>query len=122
MGWLLLDIAWLVVFAAAGRASHDEGVTALGVAAVAWPFLAGYAVGALLTGLRRMPRSLGRAMPTWLIAIAIAMAIRTVLEGALPPLSFVVVALAFTGAGLIGWRVVARLLGRRRTPAEPAVD
>lgn len=117
MGWLLLDVAWLVVFAAIGRASHDEGVTAVGVAAVAWPFVAGYAVGVLVTGLRRTPRSLGRALPTWLIAVAVAMAIRTVLEGALPPISFIVVALAFSGAGLLGWRVVALLIGRRRTPA-----
>ncbi len=117
MGWLLLDIAWLIAFAALGRASHAEGITAVGVAAVAWPFIAGYAVGALVTGLRRAPRRLGRAVPTWLIAIGVAMAIRTVLEGTLPPLSFVLVALGFTGAGLIGWRALLLLRGRRRTPA-----
>ena len=81
MPWLLLDVAWLVLFAALGRQSHGEGQSLAGVAGVAWPFLAGYAVGAVAVRLDRAPRSLARLLPVWGLTVAIAMAIRTIQLG-----------------------------------------
>ncbi|MBM3680103.1 MAG: DUF3054 domain-containing protein [Actinobacteria bacterium] len=114
MGWLLVDVVWILVFALLGRESHEGDTAALAVLGVAWPFLAGYAAAALVVGLRRSPRSVARGSAVWLGAVAGGMAIRTVLEGRLPETAFIVVALAFLGAGLVGWRVVAALVARRR--------
>lgn len=117
MGWLLVDVAWIVLFALLGRESHEGDTAALAVLGVAWPFLAGYAATALVVGLRRRPRALGRGAVVWLGSVAGGMAIRTVLEGRLPETAFIVVALVFLGAGLVGWRLVAALVCRRRRAA-----
>jgi len=114
MGWLLVDVVWILVFARSGGESHEGDTAALAILGVAWPFLAGYAAAALVVGLRRSPRSVARGSAVWLGAVAGGMAIRTVLEGRLPETAFIVVALAFLGAGLVGWRVVAALVARRR--------
>lgn len=120
MAWLLLDVAWIVLFALLGRESHEGDTAALAVLGVAWPFLAGYAASALIVGLRGRPRAIGRGTAVWLGTVAGGMAIRTVLEGRLPETAFIVVALLFTGAGLVGWRVVAALVRRRRSAAAAA--
>jgi hypothetical protein len=117
MGWLLVDVVWILLFALLGRESHEGDTAALAVFGVAWPFLAGYAATALVVGLRRRPRSVGRGAVVWLGSVAGGMAIRTVLEGRLPETAFIVVALLFLGAGLVGWRVVAALVCRRRRAA-----
>ena len=114
MGWLLVDVAWIALFALLGRESHEGDTAALAVLGVAWPFLASYAATALVVDLRRHPRAVGRGAVVWLGTVAGGMAIRTVLEGRLPETAFIVVALAFLGAGLVGWRLVAALVGRRR--------
>ena len=118
MPWLLLDVAWLVLFAALGRQSHGEGQSLAGVAGVAWPFLAGYAVGAVAVRLDRAPRSLARLLPVWGLTVAIAMAIRTIQLGRAPEIDFVIVAAVFAGLGMAAWRVVALVIRRRR--AQPA--
>ena len=41
----IVDVAFVLVFAAVGRATHDEVNPVLGVLATAWPFLVGLAVG-----------------------------------------------------------------------------
>ena len=115
MPWLLLDVAWLVLFAALGRQNHGEGETLGGIAAVAWPFLIGYAVGAFALHLSRTPRSIARLIPVWAITIGVAMAIRTVQKGRAPELDFVIVAAVFAGLGMVAWRVVALLVCRLRT-------
>lgn len=120
MAWILLDVAWIVLFALLGRESHEGDTAALAVLGVAWPFLAGYAASALIVGLRGRPRAIGRGTAVWLGTVAGGMAIRTVLEGRLPETAFIVVALLFTGAGLVGWRVVAALVCRRRAAAADA--
>jgi len=117
MGWLLVDVVWILLFALLGRESHEGDTAALAVLGVAWPFLAGYAATALVVGLRRRPRSVGRGAVVWLGSVAGGMAIRTVLEGRLPETAFIIVALLFLGAGLVGWRVVAALVCRRRRAA-----
>ncbi len=89
----------------------------MGIAEVAWPFVAGYVITAIVVRLRRAPRSLSRGLIVWLGTVFLAMAIRTVLNGTLPPLSFIIVAVTFTGVGLIGWRVVALVVCRRRARA-----
>ncbi len=123
MPWLLLDVVWLLVFAALGREQHADSSTLVGIGEVAWPFVAGYVITAIVVGLRRAPRSLSRGAIVWLGTIAVAMALRTVLKGGLPPLSFIVVATTFIGVGLLGWRVAALVIARRRArTAEPGTN
>lgn len=114
MGWLLVDVAWIALFALLGRESHEGDTAVLAVLGVAWPFLAGYAATALVVGLRRRPRSVGRGTAAWIGTVAGGMAIRTVLEGRLPETAFILVAFAFLAAGIVGWRLAALLVCRRR--------
>ncbi|MGI9116121.1 MAG: DUF3054 domain-containing protein [Gaiellales bacterium] len=122
MPWLLLDVAWIVLFAVIGRRNHGEGEALAGVLAVAWPFLAGYVVGAFALRLAAAPRALGRLIPVWLITVVIGMAIRTVQKGRAPEVDFIIVATIALGVGLIGWRLIAALICRRRRAADDAPD
>ena len=72
-----LDLLVVLVFAAAGRASHDLGGDVLGVLATAWPFLVGLAVGwvAVLRQPGRVSTGLdrpGRSHLWWLDGLVVA--------------------------------------------------
>ena len=114
MPWLLLDVAWIVLFAIIGRQSHGEGSPLLGVIGVAWPFLVGYIVGAFALRLARSPRSITRIIPVWLLTLVLGMALRTVQKGRAPDPAFIIVATLALALGLLGWRVVAAIVCRRR--------
>ncbi len=107
------DVACVLVFAAAGRRSHDEGVTLGGVVQTAWPFIVGAGLGWLLSRGWRAPRAL---LPTgvavWLSAVVFGMLLRTI-TGAGTARAFIVVACAVTAALLLGWRALALAVGRR---------
>ncbi|MGI9186440.1 MAG: DUF3054 domain-containing protein [Gaiellales bacterium] len=114
MPWLLLDVAWIVLFAIIGRQSHGEGSPLLGVIGVAWPFLVGYIVGAFALRLQRAPRSVTRIIPVWLLTLVIGMAIRTIQKGRAPESAFIIVATIALAVGFIGWRVIAAAVCRWR--------
>lgn len=110
---LLLDALVLVVFAAVGRREHDSGPI-VGVLETAWPFLAGAALGHLILALlRRSPVSLTGGVVVWTAAVVGGMVLRQA-TGDGTAFSFIVVATCFTGFFLIGWRLLARGLTRRR--------
>ena len=112
---LALDAALICLFAAIGRRSHGEASALLGVAATAWPFLAGMAAGWLvwLGAFHRAPLSVRDGIPVWLAAVALGMALRA-LTGAGTAFSFIVVATLFLGVALLGWRAVAAFAARER--------
>jgi hypothetical protein len=99
----VLDAAVLIGFAALGRRSHGEDVA--GTLAVAAPFLAAWLVGALLVRLQRRPASWPRALRALAVAFPLALALRAASGGGLAP-AFVVVALLFLLAGLVGRRLL----------------
>lgn len=113
---LLLDIAWIVLFALLGRRSHGTETGLIAVASTAGPFLAGYAVALAITRLRNAPAALGRGAVAVGITLVVGMAIRTVLYGRLPDPAFIVVATLVLAVGMLGWRLLA-LVWRRRRPA-----
>jgi hypothetical protein len=115
---LAADAVLLAAFAAIGRRNHDEGDAVAGVVSTAWPFLAGWLVAAIAVGLLRRPLSLQRALAAWAIALPLALAARALSRGHAPPLSFAIVALAFTLVTLVGWRVLVGTAGRARRRAE----
>lgn len=102
----------MVLFAALGRASHDEGSAVGGTLAVAAPFLIGGAAGwAAARGWRR-PAALTTGAAAWAGALAIGMPVRALAfdRGTAP--SFVIVAAIVLAALLIGWRLVPRVARR----------
>jgi FtsH-binding integral membrane protein len=112
----LADCCCVLAFVIIGRASHDAagGESVGGIASTAWPFLAGLALGWLLTRAWRRPVALlPSGLGAWLSAVALGMVLRVV-SGQGTAAAFVGVALAFLGLFLLGWRLVARVVVRRR--------
>lgn len=96
----------IILFAALGRRTHDEGSAVGGTLVVAAPFLIGYVIAAAALRLSRAPFSVRRAAPVWAAGIALGMLLRgTVFDRGLAP-AFVVVAFVTTGALMLGWRLV----------------
>lgn len=110
-----LDAVCVIVFAAIGRSSHDEGLDLAGVASTAWPFLVGLLVGWLIATMiaRRTPLTWRTAWPVWVCTVAVGMLLRQ-LTGSGTAASFIVVAAITLAVLLLGWRFVAGLAGRRR--------
>lgn len=112
---LLLDAVFVLVFAAIGRASHDENPA--GFLITAWPFLValvlGHLVAALLPGRPRRPWALAWGAVVWVVTVAGGMLLRVV-TGDTAQIAFIIVATITLGVLLIGWRAAAALLRRRR--------
>ena len=114
---LLADLLAVVAFVLLGRRSHEEGSAVAGTVATAWPFLAGAAVGEVVAlAARRAPESLAAGAVVAAGAVAVGMPLRR-LAGGGTPVSFVVVATTFLALFLLGWRLAARALARRRAAA-----
>lgn len=100
-----IDTCLVLAFVLIGRASHHDGGGLAGLAAAAWPFLTGLAAGELITRSWRRPAAL---LPTgvgvWLSTVAVGMILR-VIVGQGTAAAFILVALAFLGLFLLGWRL-----------------
>ena len=103
----------VLLFAAVGRLSHAGGLTAIGVLEVAWPFLAGGAVGALAGRTWRRPESLPSGAAVWAGALVGGMLLRALTGGGVP-LSFVLVTAIVLAVLLLGWRGAYALIGSQR--------
>lgn len=112
---LAIDVVLTIAFAVIGRASHEHGLSASGIAQTAWPFLVGLAVGWLAARAitRGWPRSWRTAWPVWICTVAVGMLLRQ-LTGQGTAGAFVVVATLTLGVLLLGWRLVA---ARALTPS-----
>ena len=114
-GAFFADVACVVLFAAAGRASHAEGVTVPGIASVASPFLLalalGWGVARVWRGAWPVESSTGAAV-VWLVTVVVGLVLRVAFGGGFAP-SFGLVTLFVLGALLIGWRMAARVVGAR---------
>src|SRR5262245_54850022 len=89
----VLDVVLVLVFAAVGRASHDEANPVLGALETAWPFLVGTVVGwAVVRALRKdWPVDVGPGITVWFATLLIGMMLRRATGAGTAP-SFVVVA------------------------------
>jgi len=118
--WVLaLDIVSVLLFVGIGRSVHTKGLTIAGMASTSWPFLSGMALGWLGARAWRRPADVvPSGLAAWLGCVAIGMVLRVV-SGQGTATAFVLVALGFLGATMLGWRLlsvaVARL--RRQAPA-----
>ncbi|MFX0539723.1 DUF3054 domain-containing protein [Ornithinimicrobium sp. Y1847] len=113
------DLLVVLLFAAAGRASHELSGDVLGVLQTAWPFLVGLAVGWL--AVLRQPGDRRRwwlnGIVIWSCSLVIGMLLRLA-TGEGTALPFVLVAAGTLALGLIGWRAVAALVGSRSGAAQ----
>jgi hypothetical protein len=110
-----LDVVLVVVFAATGRASHEESAFGLGLLTTAWPFLVALAAGWIVTLAWRRPVAIARTgVPVWLITVAGGMLLRWV-SGQGTALPFIIVATIVLCAALVGWRAIAALIRRLRS-------
>ncbi len=104
------DVCCVLLFVIIGRASHSQGETVTGVASTSWPFLAGLAVGWLAVRAWRRPAAVvPSGAGAWLGTVAVGMVLRVV-AGQGTAFAFILVALAFLGLFVLGWRLA---LGRR---------
>jgi Protein of unknown function (DUF3054) len=113
------DVCCVLLFVVIGRASHSQGETVAGVASTSWPFLAGLAVGWLAARAWRRPAAiLPSGAGAWLGTVVVGMVLRVV-AGQGTAFAFILVALAFLGLFLLGWRLAfgRRGLLRRRSLA-----
>lgn len=96
-----VDAVVVIAFAAAGRSNHAEGLSILGIADTAWPFLIGLALAGWLGVVRGSlsvrtwwQQAIGLALPT----VAVGMILR-LLTGDGAALAFVAVATLTLTAG-----------------------
>ena len=116
----LADLVAIGIFAGVGRASHTEPLTAAGVLQTAWPFLAGWALGVLVSRAWRRPEALQVGAVLWVCTVSGGVALR-LLTGDTAQLPFVVVASITLAVLLLGWRGLYALSTRaRRSERAPA--
>jgi hypothetical protein len=113
-GALALDLAAIVIFAAAGRNTHEHGLAVAGILLTATPFLIGALIGwAALRAWRRPTALWPTGVVVWLAAVVVGLALRGLAGGGLA-LSFQIVTFLVLGALLLGWRALAALFMKLR--------
>lgn len=101
---VVADIAVLVAFVAIGRRSHEAGSDLEGFFGNLGPFLVGLGVAAATTGVYRAPLAFRRAVPAWLLTVAVGVPLRLVVLDRSFSATFALVAALFIGACMLGWR------------------
>jgi Protein of unknown function (DUF3054) len=113
----VLDFLLVMAFVVIGRSSHDEGETALGIATTAWPFVSGLIIGWLsIVGVRWNFVELKSGAVIWVATVFVGMLLRLSSDQGIA-VSFVIVASIFLGLFLVGWRVLAISLAKRKSRA-----
>lgn len=111
---LVADLVLVVLFAALGLATHGAPLAVSTVLLVAWPFAVGTLLGHLAVRSWNAPLRLWpHGVMVWAITLAGGMALRSLL-GMGTQLAFVLTTAIILALLLLGWRLVAALLGRRR--------
>lgn len=109
-----LDAVLVLVFVLIGRRSHDEGSELAGLAVTLWPFWVALLVGWALSRSWRAPdRVVPSGLVVWAVTVAGGMLLRAVSGQGVQP-SFVIVTALVLAVLLLGRRLVAGLVARRR--------
>jgi hypothetical protein len=109
-----LDLAAVAVFVTIGRAVHTDGLTLPGLASTGWPFVSGLAAGWVALSARHLPgTSVADGVLVLVSTVVIGMTLRVVSAQGIA-FAFVLVALGFLGAAMIGWRVLFAFFRRPR--------
>lgn len=115
VGWILADAVAIVAFVVLGGRTHGGSV--LHLVGVAAPYLLGWFAAAVAFRLDRDPLSVTKALLAWPFGVALGLALRTLVVGALTrPL--LLVSFAVLGVLLVGWRLVAAGVARASRPRD----
>jgi hypothetical protein len=114
-----LDVFFIVLFAAAGRRTHDESGAFVAVIETAAPFLIGLALAWALLRVWRRPTPVLIGVAIWPITVLVGMIVRRTVWDRGTATSFVVVTTLFIGACLVGWRLILSAVERRRRRTHP---
>ena len=101
-GLVTADILALLTFAAVGRNNHGEGLDVIALLGTAAPFIGSWLLVSPLLGsyTRDATKSKGgitaAIVPSWVVSVGLALAIRGFIKGAVPPPPFIVVSLVST--------------------------
>jgi Protein of unknown function (DUF3054) len=111
--WLIIDALVVLLFVGIGRTAHHHAMTLAGMVSTAWPFIAGLAIGWVCVELgRRDASTLASGVAIWLCTVGAGMMLR-VWAGQGTAFPFILVALAFLGALMLGLRYVAARIPHR---------
>jgi hypothetical protein len=112
------DAACLAVFVLLGRESHDLSSGITWYLTVLWPFLLGwFAAAAAVRLYASWPNRWMAVAATWVAGTAIALVLRSLITQRATPLAFIIVAYAFIGLTVFGWRLAVRGLELLRSRA-----
>jgi DUF3054 family protein len=120
----LFDLLGLMVFVAIGRREHDVHNGFVEYLATLWPFVAGWFAVAVATRLYGAPLDWRRSVPTWFLAVPLAMWLRVAFTGHAFFVAFTIVSWCFLALVLLGWRagvlVYRRAVSRRSESSNAA--
>jgi hypothetical protein len=117
-----IDIAAVLLFVGIGRAVHADAASLPGFASTAWPFASGLALGWLaLLALKLPVEALVSGLVVALSTVVFGMTLRVV-SGQGTALAFILVAVAFLGAEMLGWRLFAGVLRPSRSASGQPED
>lgn len=109
-----LDAASIVLFVAIGKREHDQDTAIEGLVSTAAPFLIGLLVAWLVVRVWNRPTAWSTGVMIWPITVVVGMVLRSAVWDDGTATAFVVVATAFLGLTLVGWRAALALVDRRR--------
>lgn len=110
----LIDLACVLVFVGIGRSVHAHGLSMAGMASTSWPFVTGLAAAWVVV---RIGHASGAAITSGIVVASLTVVVGMVLRviaGQGTAVAFVLVALGFLGATMVGWRSSGRILGLAR--------
>lgn len=110
---LVADLVCVVLFALAGRGAHGEGTGPAAVALTAWPFLVGCLVTWAAIRAWRGPLRVRTGLVLMVGTVLLGHLLRVV-TGGTTHWSFILVSVIALTVLLVGWRLVAGLVVRRR--------
>lgn len=109
-----LDVFVVIVFVAIGRRNHDESSAVTDVIRTGAPFLLGLAAGWVAATAWDRPVAVKTGLVIWPVTVVVGMLLRRFAFDRGTAAAFVVVAVLFLGAGLVGWRLAGRFVQARR--------
>ncbi|WP_017935803.1 DUF3054 domain-containing protein [Nocardioides sp. Iso805N] len=115
---LVADLVCVVAFAAGGKSAHDESSTWWVIARIAWPFALACLLGWAYVARRGWdPRQVRPAGIAVLAATYVLGMVLRLISGRGIAIGFLIVAIIFLSLTMLGWRLVAGWVTRRRAAA-----
>lgn len=108
------DVGAVAIFVVVGRLSHDDGVTVLGFLQTFWPFGLCLVLGQLSVQIWRSPPLWLSGWAIWGVTWAGGLTARILLTPDTAKGAFALVAAVTLAVLMLGWRLVADRIDRRR--------